>query len=108
MAATKTAHELEALRRRVAELEKQLQDLQVRVNAAPQSPQYWPDRPHTEEEARAFHESSLRVQEIINKNREADRRRAAAEYDRLHGRAKKAPSAKRNGHKQSVKTRKAG
>jgi hypothetical protein len=108
MAAAKQANELKALRERVAELEKQLGELRAIVGAGQPLRQYWPDRPHTEEEEIAFHEASQRVQEIIRRNREADRRRAAAEYDRLHGRVKKKSSTKRKATHQAAKTRRAG
>jgi hypothetical protein len=91
--AAKLNGELKALQERVTELEKQLQDLRAAVAASRPRPPFL-NEPWTAEDARAFHESSQRVQKIIEKIREADRRRAAAEYDRLHGRPKKSPPAK--------------
>ena len=73
--------DLKALQERVAELEKQLHDLRLRVNGSPRQ-QCWPDRPRTEEEEIAFHESSEWVRKYIEKEREKDRKRVNAAIDR--------------------------
>jgi hypothetical protein len=98
---------VKALQERVAELEKQLQELQSRVNAGASQQQNWPNRPRTEEEEIAFHESSQWVQEYIRKQREADRKRVNAEIDRQIEREKKAAARPRKA-KTGVRARKAG
>jgi hypothetical protein len=91
----------------VEELENQLRELKALVDTARVPARHWPDVPHTEEEAEAFHRSNQRVNKIIQKNREAERRKAAAEYDRLHGKTKKSPT-KRKSAKAGAQTRRAG
>jgi predicted nucleic acid-binding Zn-ribbon protein len=105
MAVAKSTSELKALQERVAHLEKQLRELQSRVDAGQRPIK---DRPWTKEDARAYHEAAQRVQKVIDRNREADRRRAAAEYDRLHGRSKRVSSAPPKSAKESNKVRRAG
>ncbi len=107
MAMAKTGKEVRQLQERVAELEKQLRELKVLVEAGRGEPRrYWPDVPMTEEEAEAFHRSNQRVNKIIQEYREAERRKAAAEYDRLHGKIKKSPT-KRKSAKAGAQTRRA-
>jgi superfamily I DNA/RNA helicase len=104
MAAAKSASELKALQARVADLEKQLRELKARLDAQTQP---WLDRPHTEEEAEAIHRANQRVNKIIQQYREADRRKAAADYDRLHGKTKKA-AGKRQPTEAGPSARRAG
>lgn len=92
MTAAKLNGDLKALQERVTELERQLLALKQTLNSGRTQPR----RPWTEEDAQAYHEASQRVQKIIETNREADRRRAAAEYDRLHGRPKKGPARQKS------------
>jgi hypothetical protein len=81
MAAT-PASEIKALQERVAELERQLRELKATVANGQPAPSYWPNVPMTDEEAQAFHRSSQRVWKIIEKYRDADRKRVNAEIDR--------------------------
>jgi hypothetical protein len=101
--AAKTSDDLKALQVRVAELEKQLQDLRSRVNGSPLQ-QNRPDRPRTEEEEIAFHESSEWVRKYMEREREKDRKRVNAAIDRQIEREKKAAARKKTG----AKARKAG
>lgn len=104
MATAKPTGDLKALQDRVAELEKQLQELRLRVNGSPR-PQCWPDRPRTEEEEIAFHESSEWVRTYMEKEREKDLKRVNAAIDRQIEREKKATARKA---KAGAKARKAG
>ena len=106
MATAKSTNELKALQDRVAELERQLLALKAQLSTSRPSGPHWPDVPMSDEEAEAFHRSSQRVHKIIQRFREADRRKAAAEYDRLHGKANAPP--KRKVAKAAAKSRKAG
>src|SRR5580700_10659638 len=103
MAAVKSTNELKALQERVAELEKQLQDLRIRMNGSP-SRQHWPP-PMTEEEQVAYHKSSQWVREYIEKEREKDRKRVNAAIDRQIEKERKEAARKA---KVGTKTRKAG
>jgi hypothetical protein len=107
MAAARANNELKALQERVAELERQLLALKAQLSTGRPSGPHWPNVPMTDEEAEAFHRSSQRVHKIIQRFRETDRRKAAAEYDRLHGKTH-APSPKRKVAKAAARSRKAG
>ena len=107
MATEKPTAELKALQVRVAELERQLLALKADLAAGRPAKSHWPDVPMTDEEAEAYHRSSQRVNKIIQRYREADRRKAAAEYDRLHGK-NGPPSGKRKAAKAGARTRKVG
>jgi hypothetical protein len=107
MATATAGNEVRQLQQRMAELEKQLRELKALVEASREPRRHWPDVPMTDEEAEAFHRENQRVDKIIKQCREADRRKAAAEYDRLHGKTKKS-SPRRKSAKAGVKARKAG
>jgi hypothetical protein len=107
MATAKSASELKALQERMAELEKQLTALRTLVGTGRAKPRS-ARRPWTKEDAKAYNEAAQRVQKIIERNREADRRRAAAEYDRLHGRPKKGSPPAAKPCKPTTKVRRAG
>jgi len=107
MAGAKPANELKALQDRVAELEKQLRELKARVVAVTATRAQLPTVPQSEDEAEALHRANQRVHKIIQKYREADRRKAAAEYDRLHGKTKR-PPANRKSAKAGAPARRAG
>jgi microsomal dipeptidase-like Zn-dependent dipeptidase len=101
------AKELKHLQDRVAELEKQLRELRAQV-VSQQPRQHWPDRPHTEEEAEAFHRANERVREYIRKEREKDLKRVNAEIDRQIAREKKAAARSRKAANAGAKARTVG
>jgi hypothetical protein len=99
---------IKRLEARLAEVERQLAALQTDIRTERSVKQPWWERAGRDYcDDESFHQMAQKVQKIIEKNRQADRKRVIAEIERQEKR-EKAAKAKRKPSTGGAKARRAG